>query len=321
MKLRLVRRSFVLFVLVAAILAPAAMANTPPTCSDVSGSVQNVDAGVMETPGLPSVKIAAACSDPDPGTVLIYATTGDDPIAGNVGADPAGFVYMPSPDFVGTVTFRYVAHDGTAVSNVATVTITVTGPPDIDEDPDGDGVIGEWDECPTLPGLGRPGGCPDRDADGISEHDDTCPDAAGHGSMDGCPAVVDVGRLNREARRVARRLGRRWNHAAVRRRAWRMHRITVTVRLPSSAASGRGLRVAAEADPVRKAGDGPLGALLFGRGVPCDPGQSCRVRMRFNTAYFRPARHHSVRLRLMVSPRDHLGWVTTDTPLDLSPRH
>jgi hypothetical protein len=320
MKPRAVRRSFVLCALMTAILAPAAGANTPPTCSDVSASVQNVDPGVAETPGAPSVKIAAACTDPDPGTVLVYATTGDEPVSGHIGGDPAGFVYIVEYGFAGTVTFHYVAHDGTAPSNIATVTVTVIAPPVIDQDPDGDGVIGDLDECPTLPGLGHPGGCPDRDGDGVSEHDDTCPDAAGHDSMDGCPAVVGVDVLNREARRVARRLGRRWDHAAVRRRAWRMHRITVTVRLPASAVSGRGLRVAAEVDPVREAGDGPLGALLFGRGVPCDPGQSCRVTMRFNTAYFRPARHHSTRLRLLVSPRDTRGWVTTDTPVDFSPR-
>jgi hypothetical protein len=138
--------------------------------------------------------------------------------------------------------------------------------------------------------------------------------------MDGCPAVVGVGVLEREARRVARLLGRRWNHAAVRRRAWRTSRITVNVRLPASALRGRGLRVAAEADPVRERGDGPLGALLFGNGVACDPGQSCRVTMRLKTAYFRPARHHKIRLRLLVSSRDTRGSVTADAPVDLSPR-
>jgi Bacterial Ig domain len=314
-----VRRSLTLCVLVAAILAPAAGANTPPTCSDVSASGQNIDAELSGPTDFP-LKIAAACTDPDPGTTLNYAQTGEDPVSGDVGADPAGFVYMASPGFAGTVTFHYVAHDGANLSNIATVTITVIGAPVKDLDADRDGVIGEWDDCPTLPAPGRPGGCPDRDGDGVSEHDDTCPDAAGQGSMDGCPAVVGVGVLEREARRVARRLGRRWNRAAVRRRAWRMSRITVNVRLPASALRGRGLRVAAEADPVGEPGDGPLGALLFGKGVACDPGQSCRVTMRFMTAYFRPARHHKVRLRLLVSPRDTRGWVTAYAPLDLSPR-
>ena len=150
MKPRAVRRSFVLCVLVAAILAPAAGANTPPTCSDVSASVQNVDPGVTEIPGSPSVKIAAACTDPDPGTVLVYATTGDEPVSGDIGADPAGFVYIAGFGFAGTVTFHYVAHDGTVPSNVATVTVTVIAPPVIDQDPDGDGVIGELDECPRC---------------------------------------------------------------------------------------------------------------------------------------------------------------------------
>jgi hypothetical protein len=290
MQIRAVRRCLALCVLVTATLAPAARANTPPTCSDVSASVQGVGTE-LSGPPVP-VKIVAACTDPDPGTTLIYARIGNDPIVGNVGADPAGFFYWPSPGFAGTVSFPYVAHDGTAVSNIATVTITVLGPPVKDEDPDGDGVIGEWDDCPTLPAPGRPGGCPDRDGDGISEHDDTCPDAAGHGSMDGCPTVVDVGVLNREARRVARRLGRRWNHAAVRRRAWSTRRIVATVRLPSVAVSGRGLRVGIEVNPIGGPRDGPLGTLLFGKGVACEPGHSCRVTLRLRPAYFPPARNH-----------------------------
>ena len=36
------------------------------------------------------------------------------------------FTYTPAPDFNGTDSFTYTASDGTAVSNVATVTITVT---------------------------------------------------------------------------------------------------------------------------------------------------------------------------------------------------
>jgi hypothetical protein len=60
---------------------------------------------------------------------------------------------------------------------------------------------------------------------------------------------------------------------------------------------------------------------MFGKGVPCKPGHPCRVTLRFNTAYFRPARNHRVRLQVMVSPKDTHGWIASDAPLDLSPRH
>ena len=316
MPLRIIRRSLTLAVLVAAVFVPVASANTPPTCSDVSATVQNTDMAPV------SVKIVAACTDPDPGTTLVYAINGGSPISGGyVGADPAGFVFTPSPGFAGTVTFPYVAHDGTDVSRAATATITVLGVPVKDEDADRDGVIGEWDDCPELPGTGRPDGCPDRDGHGISEREDTCPDAAGNGSFDGCPAVVDSRELKREARRVARRLGQRWDRAAVRQRAWATHKIVVTVQLPSSAVRGRGLRVGIKVFPVRHRRDGPLGSLLFGKGVPCEVGHACRVTLRLKPDYFPPARHRSVRLQLLVSPQDTRGWIGSDVPLDLSPRH
>jgi len=41
------------------------------------------------------------------------------------------FTYTPAPNFFGTDTFTYVANDGTADSNVATVTLTVVDMPEI----------------------------------------------------------------------------------------------------------------------------------------------------------------------------------------------
>ncbi len=41
-------------------------------------------------------------------------------------AADGSFTYTPAADFNGTDSFTYTASDGTAVSNVATVTITVT---------------------------------------------------------------------------------------------------------------------------------------------------------------------------------------------------
>ena len=42
-------------------------------------------------------------------------------------AADGSFTYTPNADFNGTDSFTYTASDGTAASNVATVTITVTG--------------------------------------------------------------------------------------------------------------------------------------------------------------------------------------------------
>jgi outer membrane protein OmpA-like peptidoglycan-associated protein len=57
------------------------------------------------------------------------------------------------------------------------------------EDPDGDGVIGEHDRCPNLPGPVENHGCPilDTDKDGIPDHLDQCPTLPGR--FEGCPRV------------------------------------------------------------------------------------------------------------------------------------
>ena len=65
-------------------------------------------------------------TDVDPGTTLT-ATLGASPSNGTVTLAPNGtFSYTPAPDFNGTDSFTYTASDGTAVSNLATVTIAVT---------------------------------------------------------------------------------------------------------------------------------------------------------------------------------------------------
>ena len=65
-------------------------------------------------------------TDVDPGTTLT-ATLGASPANGTVTLAPNGsFTYTPAANFNGTDSFTYTASDGTAVSNVATVTITVT---------------------------------------------------------------------------------------------------------------------------------------------------------------------------------------------------
>ncbi len=65
-------------------------------------------------------------TDVDAGTTLT-ATLAASPANGTVTLAANGtFTYTPAADFNGTDSFTYTASDGTAVSNVATVTITVT---------------------------------------------------------------------------------------------------------------------------------------------------------------------------------------------------
>ena len=54
---------------------------------------------------------------------------------------------------------------------------------------DGDGVQDSVDHCPIIPGLIELHGCPDSDNDGIADSVDDCPYAAGPASNKGCPLV------------------------------------------------------------------------------------------------------------------------------------
>lgn len=65
-----------------------------------------------------------------------------------------------------------------------------------DRDTDNDGIPDKDDQCPTIPGLARYGGCPipDRDGDGVNDEMDVCPDLPGPASNRGCPARGPVNR-------------------------------------------------------------------------------------------------------------------------------
>lgn len=56
-------------------------------------------------------------------------------------------------------------------------------------DPDGDGVLGADDACPTKAGITANRGCPDGDKDGdnVVDRDDRCPEVAGAPTERGCP--------------------------------------------------------------------------------------------------------------------------------------
>ena len=66
-------------------------------------------------------------NDPDGDPVVFFISSA--PTSGSVSIDPSNsgaFTYTPNPNFNGVVTFTYRLYDGTAFSNLATVTITVT---------------------------------------------------------------------------------------------------------------------------------------------------------------------------------------------------
>ena len=66
-------------------------------------------------------------TDVDAGTTLTAALVANATNGTVTLASDGSFTYTPAANFNGTDSFTYTASDGTAVSNVATVTITVTG--------------------------------------------------------------------------------------------------------------------------------------------------------------------------------------------------
>lgn len=63
-------------------------------------------------------------------------------------------------------------------------------------DPDGDGITGDVDRCPSVPGPPDNQGCPhkDSDGDGVADHEDECPSlSGGQGGKNGCPVAYIKG--------------------------------------------------------------------------------------------------------------------------------
>ncbi|WP_193378527.1 Ig-like domain-containing protein, partial [Singulisphaera acidiphila] len=73
-------------------------------------------------------------TDEDAGDLLTYSLVANASHGyATVGPD-SYFAYTPYPGYVGTDSFTYVANDGLANSNVATVTINVTNAPPVARD-------------------------------------------------------------------------------------------------------------------------------------------------------------------------------------------
>jgi hypothetical protein len=91
-----------------------------------------------------------SASDPDPGQQLTFSIA-TPPTHGSVGTDgSASADYTPEQGYTGPDSFTFRVFDGWLNSNVATVTIKVNAPPDVDAGPD---VTIPWGVPVTLSGV------------------------------------------------------------------------------------------------------------------------------------------------------------------------
>ena len=105
---------------IATVVITVTAVNDPPVAVDDAYATPEDTPLTVDAPGV-------LANDKDPEGEPLTAVLDTEPASGTVilSADGA-FAYTPQPDANGAVTFTYHAHDGTASSNVATVTITVS---------------------------------------------------------------------------------------------------------------------------------------------------------------------------------------------------
>jgi VCBS repeat-containing protein len=123
----------------------AGTSNTAPAALDDAYSTPEDTALTVPGPG-----VLANDTDADGDPITAGVVTG--PINGTLVLNPDGsFTYTPNPNFNSTDSFTYTASDGTATSNVATVTITVNP---VNDAPDCSAVTGDlnllWPPDHTL---------------------------------------------------------------------------------------------------------------------------------------------------------------------------
>jgi hypothetical protein len=112
-------------VLAAVVCAAAAFATCPGVASAAAPSC--VD-GQSSTPqNTPLLLPAIGCSDSDPGDTLTYSIV-TQPTHGSLTPSGNDQTYTPAAGYTGPDSLTYQASDGTNLSNIATVTITVGGP-------------------------------------------------------------------------------------------------------------------------------------------------------------------------------------------------
>ncbi len=103
-------------------------------------------------------------------------------------ANPLANAWQWTPTAPGSHILTLEAVDTAGRHNAAHAVVEVLPGAD---DPDGDGVPNDQDQCPDQPGLPAQGGCPgerpDSDGDGVPNATDACPDQAGVPENQGCP--------------------------------------------------------------------------------------------------------------------------------------
>ncbi|MCL4862624.1 MAG: tandem-95 repeat protein, partial [Caldilineaceae bacterium] len=109
----------------------AATATVTVTVSGPPGSNRAPTAGkdsATTAPGAPVI-IDVLANDADPDGDALTITIATPPSNGTAVVESGKIVYTPSPGFVGTDSFTYIASDGKGGAATATVTVTVTDQP------------------------------------------------------------------------------------------------------------------------------------------------------------------------------------------------
>jgi hypothetical protein len=92
----------------------------------VSNQLPVVTSKSLATPSNTRLAITLSAYDPDGEATTFRVLT--KPASGKLAGKGANLRYVPAKGFTGTVSFNYVANDGTADSAIATITISVTAP-------------------------------------------------------------------------------------------------------------------------------------------------------------------------------------------------
>ena len=120
--------------------------NEAPVAANDTESVDEDNLLTVTTPG---VLANDTDSDSDPLTAILVSDVSDGTLALN---SDGSFSYTPDAHFNGTDAFTYKANDGTADSNIATVTITVNSQNDAPVANDDSATVAEGGTVTTLVG-------------------------------------------------------------------------------------------------------------------------------------------------------------------------
>jgi hypothetical protein len=129
------------------ITATVNVVEVPPVANDDTYSAASGVALQVAAPGV-------LANDTDVSGNALTAVVMGDPAHGSLKLNPDGsFSYTPAADFASTDSFTYVATDGTADSNIATVTLNVTDTPPVAADDGPYSVIENNPQAIAAPGV------------------------------------------------------------------------------------------------------------------------------------------------------------------------